>query len=69
MIQALRSLGDPETKGLMLKSTTAILESLSKLDVAKYKSIGGKKEIKDEFERIVQYLALISVDASLNPNT
>ena len=58
---------DGETRGLMIKTSSAILDSLSKLNADKFKSLNESKEIKDEFERIVQYLAVVSIDASLNP--
>lgn len=66
MIQVLKTQPDPLTRGNFKKTTKTILSTMTTMDIEKYRDINRSKEVKDEFERIVQYLSIVAVDASLN---
>ena len=48
------------------KTTTVVLSSLADLEISKFKAISTDRAVKDELERIVQFLGIAATDFSFN---
>ena len=67
VIMMLKTTYDPKIRYALKKSISILLDVLSNVDTEQYKSIGTDKDKKDEFERLIQFVALVSTEMSLNP--
>lgn len=67
VIMMLKTTYDPKIRYGLKKSISILLDVVSNIDTEQYKSLGTEREKKDEFERLIQFVALVSTEMSLNP--
>ena len=63
----LRTTYDPKIRYALKKSISILLKAISKVEADQFTSIGTDRAKKDEFERLTQFVALVSTEMSLSP--
>lgn len=66
IILMLKTTYDHRIRYSLKKSISILLKAVSKIEADQFSSIGTDRVKKDEFERLTQFVALVSTEMSLN---
>jgi hypothetical protein len=67
IIVMLKTTYDHRIRYSLKKTISILLKSISKIEAEQFLSIGVDRVKKDEFERLTQFVALVSTEMSLSP--